>query len=114
MLKLAHNSVHSTETVNIQKSFCSLLRDDLTSRQKNTCLCNINFPIVGPEASTLLIPKPLTSYEGVPVLKNQAIKVQTERKKTFVFLTSTPDKNDRFIQLFTTSKKALSTHWKKS
>jgi hypothetical protein len=53
--------------------------------------------MVGPEASTLQIQKPLTSFEAVPVLKQQAIKVQKEWKKTLVFLTSTPDINEKFV-----------------
>jgi len=97
MLNLTHNSVHSNETVHIHKNFYSPLWDDLTSIQKKSCPCNINFLMVGPEASTLQIQKPLTSFEAVPVLKQQAIKVQKEWKKTLVFLTSTPDINEKFV-----------------
>ena len=76
MLKLAHNSVHRNETVHIHKNFYSPLWDDLTSILKKSCPCNINFLMVGPEASILWIQNPLTSFEAVPVLKLQAIKVQ--------------------------------------
>jgi hypothetical protein len=85
MLKLAHHSVHSNETVNIHKNFYSPLWDDLTSIQKKYCPCNITFLMVGCETSTLWIPEPLTSFEAVPVLKHQAIQVQKEWKKTFMF-----------------------------
>jgi len=41
--------------------------------------------MVRPEASAMQIPKALTSFEAVPVLKHQAIEVQKEWKKTSMF-----------------------------
>lgn len=69
----------------------------MSTQTKSSSLRNINYLVVGPEASTLLIPKPLTSGEAVPVHKHQATKVTEGVEENFdVFLTSTTDTDEWF------------------